>query len=199
MVYGLWVFLAFDLFLLGFSYHPWFFDCQACPRLVPPLYNPLFVLGGRSVFAGNQRDNMPLLALGHKMALSLLTLMLGSALATKPRATKSDAIAMIRSLGFGFDRNARPQPVNSEAVKLIKRGPEYDRLKRKYSDETDAIDEALIALEINGYIALPADYPLLNVECCTLDEIENRGVPEHIHGTAASPMWTKANTKKGDA
>ena len=33
---------------------------------------------------------MPLLALGHKMALSLLTLMLGSALATKPRATKRD-------------------------------------------------------------------------------------------------------------
>ena len=28
---------------------------------------------------------MPLLALGHKMALSLLTLMLGSALDTKPR------------------------------------------------------------------------------------------------------------------
>jgi len=75
-----------------------------------------------------QRDNMPLLALGHKMALSLLTLMLGSALATKPRATKRDATAMIRSLGFGLDRNAEPQPVDSEAVKLIKRGPEYDRL-----------------------------------------------------------------------
>ena len=54
---------------------------------------------------------MPLLALGHKMALSLLTLMLGSALATKPRATKRDATAMIRSLGFGLDRNAEPQPV----------------------------------------------------------------------------------------
>ena len=34
---------------------------------------------------------MPLLALGHKMALSLLTLMLGGALATKPRATKRNA------------------------------------------------------------------------------------------------------------
>ena len=108
---------------------------------------------------------MPLLALGHKMALSLLTLMLGSALATKPRATKRDATAMIRSLGFGLDRNAEPQPVDSEAVKLIKRGPEYDRLKRKCSDVTDAIDEALVALEINGYIALPADYPRPNVGC----------------------------------
>ena len=39
---------------------------------------------------------MPLLALGHKMALSLLTLMLGSALTTKPRATKRDATKMIR-------------------------------------------------------------------------------------------------------
>ena len=62
------------------------------------------------------------------MALSLLTLMLGSALATKPRATKRDATAMIRSLGFGMDRNAEPQPVDSEAVKLIKRGPEYGHL-----------------------------------------------------------------------
>ena len=67
---------------------------------------------------------MPLLALGHKMALSLLTLMLGGALTTKPRATKRDATAMIRSLGFGHDRNAEPQPVDSAAVKLIKRGPE---------------------------------------------------------------------------
>ena len=40
---------------------------------------------------------MPLLALGHQMALSLLTLMLGNALATKPRATKRDATSMIRS------------------------------------------------------------------------------------------------------
>ena len=71
---------------------------------------------------------MPLLALGHKMALSLLTLMLGSALATKPRATKRDATDMIRGLGFGLDRNAKPQSVDSAAVKLIKRGPEYDRL-----------------------------------------------------------------------
>ena len=49
---------------------------------------------------------------------------------------------------------------------------ECDRLKRKYSDVTDAIDEALVALEINGYIALPADYPRPNVEWGTLDEIE---------------------------
>ena len=48
---------------------------------------------------------MPLLALGHKMALSLLTLMLGSALASNPRATKRDATAMIRPLGFGLDRH----------------------------------------------------------------------------------------------
>ena len=107
---------------------------------------------------------MDRLALGHKMALSLLTLMLGSALATKPRATKRDATAMIRSLGFGLDRNAEPQPVDSATVKLIKRGPEYDRLKRKYSGVTDAIDEALVALENNSYIALPADYPRPTVE-----------------------------------
>ena len=67
---------------------------------------------------------MPLLALGHRMALSLLTLMLGGALALKPRATKRDATAMIRSLGFGGDRNAEPQAIGSEAIKLIKRGPE---------------------------------------------------------------------------
>ena len=76
---------------------------------------------------------------------------------------------MIRSLGFGLDRNAKPQPVDSEAVKLIKRGPEYDRLKRKCSDVTDAIDEALVALEINGYIALPADYSQPNAGWNTLD------------------------------
>ena len=57
-------------------------------------------------------------------------MMLGSALATKPRATKRDATAMIRSLGFGLDRNAEPQPVDSAAVKLIKRGTEYDRRER---------------------------------------------------------------------
>ena len=50
---------------------------------------------------------MPLLALGYKMALSLLTLMLGSALLPKPRASKRDATAMIRSLGFGLDRIPR--------------------------------------------------------------------------------------------
>ena len=74
---------------------------------------------------------------------------------------------MIRSLGFGLDRNAEPQPVDSEAVKLIKRGPEYDRLKRKCSgvtDQADAIDEALVTLKINGYIALPADYSRPNAE-----------------------------------
>ena len=60
------------------------------------------------------KASMPLLALGHQMALSLLTLMLGSALATKPRATKRDATAMIRSLGFGMDRNAEPQPRRAE-------------------------------------------------------------------------------------
>ena len=64
---------------------------------------------------------MPLLALGHQMALSLLTLMLGASLVPKPRATKRDATAMIRSFGFGLGRNTEPQPVGSEAVKLIKR------------------------------------------------------------------------------
>ena len=53
------------------------------------------------------------------MALSLLTLMLGSALATKPRATKRDATAMIRSLGFGRERNAKPQLVDSTAVIIM--------------------------------------------------------------------------------
>ena len=60
------------------------------------------------------------------MALSLLTLMLGGALATKPRASKRGATTMIRPLGFGLNRNAEPQPVDSAVVKLIKRGPEYD-------------------------------------------------------------------------
>ena len=134
---------------------------------------------------------MPLLALGHRIALSLLTMMLGSALATKPRATKRDATAMIRSLGFGLDRNAKPQPVDSEAVKLIKWGTEYDRLKRKHSDVTDAIDEALVALEINGYIALPADYPRPNAEWATLDAIEKRGVPEHMALLLARNGWVQ--------
>ena len=44
-----------------------------------------------------QRHSQPLLALGHTMALSLLTPMLGDALTTKPRATKRDATAMISS------------------------------------------------------------------------------------------------------
>ena len=124
--------------------------------------------------------NMPLLALGHQMALSLLTLMLGGALATKPRATKRDATAMIRSLGFGSERNAEPQPVDSAAVKLIKRGPEYGHLTRDFSGVSDAIDEALVALEHSGYIAPPADYPRPNVEWESLNDIENRGVPEHM-------------------
>ena len=68
-------------------------------------------------------------ARGNRMALSLLTLMLGSALATKPRATKRNATTMIRGLGFGPKQNAEPQPVNFAAVKLIKRGPEYNILK----------------------------------------------------------------------
>ena len=79
--------------------------------------------------------------------------MLGGALATKPRATKRDATAMIRSLGFGLDRSAEPQPVDSEAVKLIKRGPEYSNLTRHFSGVSDAIDEALVTLENGGYIS----------------------------------------------
>ena len=90
---------------------------------------------------------MSLLALGHKMALSLLTMMLGSALTTKPRATKRDATTMIRGLGFGQGRDAEPQPIDSAAVKLIKRGPECNILKKKNSGVSDAIDEALVALE----------------------------------------------------
>ena len=65
---------------------------------------------------------------------------------------------MIRGLGFGLDRNAEPQPVDSAAVKLIKRGPEYSILKSRFSGVPDAIDAALVALEHSGYIALPADY-----------------------------------------
>ena len=79
--------------------------------------------------------------------------MLGGALTTKPRATKRDATDMIRSLGFGFERSAKPQPVDSAAVKLIKRGPEYSILKNRFSGVSDAIVEALVALEHGGYIA----------------------------------------------
>ena len=88
-------------------------------------------------------------ALGHRIALSLLTLMLGSALATKPRATKRDATSMIRSLGFGLDRNAEPQLVDSAAVKLIKRGPEYSILKSRFSGVADAIGVKCTVLHIN--------------------------------------------------
>ena len=112
------------------------------------------------------------------MAQSLLTLMLGSALPPKPRTSKRDATAIIRSLGFGLDRNAEPQPVDSPAVKLIKRGPEYGHLTRHFSGVSDAIDEALVTLEHGGYIALPADYPRPNAEWDSLDDIEKRGVPE---------------------
>ena len=49
------------------------------------------------------------------------TLMLGGALPPKPRGSKRDATAMIRSRGFGLDSNVEPQPVDSAAVKLIKR------------------------------------------------------------------------------
>ena len=107
--------------------------------------------------------------------------MLGGALAQKPRATKRDATSlattMIRGLGFGLDRNAEPQPVDSAAVKLIKREPEYSILKNRFSGVSDAIDEALVALERGGYIALPADYSRPNGEWNTLDDIEKRGVP----------------------
>ena len=45
---------------------------------------------------------MPHFALGHSVALSLLTIamMLGGALATKPRATKGGDTTMIRGLGM---------------------------------------------------------------------------------------------------
>ena len=86
---------------------------------------------------------------------------------------------MIRSLGFGLDRSAEPQPVDSAAVKLIKRGTEYDILKNRCSGVSDAIDEALVALEHSGYIALPADYSRPNAEWGTLNDIEKRGCPEY--------------------
>ena len=63
---------------------------------------------------------------------------------------------MVHSLEFGLDRNAEPQPVDSEAVKLIKRGPEYGNLRRHFSGVSDAITEILVTLEHGGYIALPA-------------------------------------------
>jgi len=65
-------------------------------------------------------------------------------------------------------------------VKLIKRGPEYSILKSRFSGVADAIDEALVALEHSGYIALPADCSRPNAEWDTLDDIEKRGVPEHM-------------------
>ena len=71
--------------------------------------------------------------------------MLGSALATKPRATKRDATTMIRSLGFGLGRNAKPRPVDSTTVKLMKRGPEYSIFKTQICSVTDVINEALVA------------------------------------------------------
>ena len=48
--------------------------------------------------------------------------------------------------------------LRSEAVKLIKRGPDYGNLTRHFSGVSDAIDEALVTLENGGYISLPADY-----------------------------------------
>ena len=62
---------------------------------------------------------------------------------------RNDPLPRIRS---GPQHNAEPQPVDSEAVKLIKRGPEYGLLTRDFSDVSDAIDEALVALEHGGYI-----------------------------------------------
>ena len=47
----------------------------------------------------------------------------------------------------------------------------------------DAIDEALVALERGGYIALPADYTRVtrpNADWSTLNDIEKRGVPEYM-------------------
>ena len=49
---------------------------------------------------------MPLHALGHRMALGLLTTMLGSALATKLRAIKRDATTMVKRLGVPVARRA---------------------------------------------------------------------------------------------
>ena len=51
-----------------------------------------------------------------------------------------------------------------------------------FSGVSGAIDEALVALEHGGYIALalPADYSRPNAEWNTLNDIEKRGVPEHM-------------------
>ena len=109
--------------------------------------------------------------------------MLGGALAPKPRASKRDATDMIRSLGFSLGRNAEPQPVGSEVVKLIKRGPKYSRLTRHFSGVSGAIDEALVTLENGGYITLPADYTRPDVDwggLGTVTDIETRGVPEYM-------------------
>ena len=117
--------------------------------------------------------------------------MLGGALITKPRATKMDATTMIRSLGFGLERDAEPQPVDSAAVKLIKRGLEYSLLKNRFSGVSDAIDEALVALEHGGYIALSADYSRLNAKWNTLNDIEKRGVPAHPTTTSQHIVLTR--------
>ena len=61
---------------------------------------------------------MPLLALGHQMALSLLTLMLGGALAAKPRSSKRGATTMIRDLGFGLERNADSRNLSLLTLRL---------------------------------------------------------------------------------
>ena len=45
----------------------------------------------------------------------------------------------------------KPEPVDSEVVKLTKRGPDYNRRTRQFSCVLDALDEALVALETNGY------------------------------------------------
>ena len=63
---------------------------------------------------------------------------------------------------------------------MVQSSPEYSILKNRFSGVSDAIDEALVALEHGGYIALPADYSRPNAEWNTLDDIEKRGVPEHM-------------------
>ena len=50
----------------------------------------------------------------------------------------------------------------------------------RFSGVSDAIDEALVALEHSGCIALPADYSRPNAVWDTLDDIEKCGVPEHM-------------------
>ena len=40
-------------------------------------------------------------------------------------------------------------------MKLIKRGTEYASMTQHFSGVSDAIDEALVNLETDGYIALP--------------------------------------------